>query len=179
MKGTSDTKNTKKETEEKKDKSKASKFLDKLDFTQISEIENNNVKTSKGSKSEDKHDPHSFPTLGDVIGPERAKEIKSGKSKIILGIGIVIGSLFIIFGAVMMMGSADRVADNVVFGEKQVFAMFLLLIGVLIIACSFAYKYMDKLFLKGIDENIESHDKTSSDSNKNNIKKDNINRNNR
>jgi hypothetical protein len=176
MKEDSDTKNPK-ENKEKSIKSKATGFLEKLDFAKLSEhIEESDA---KDSKSGEKHDHHTFPMLSDLLGPERIKEIKSGKSKILMGIGISIGILFIFLGILMTMGSADRVADNVVFGEKEVFSVFLILIGVLLIACSFAYKFLGKSFFKGIDSDIESYGKTSSDSSKNNIKKDNINRNNR
>jgi hypothetical protein len=179
MKEDSDTKNPKK-NKEKSIKSKASVFLEKLDFAKLSEhIEDSSAKDSQDSKSREEHDHHTFPMLSDLLGPERIKEIKSGKSKILMGIGISIGILFIFLGILMTMGSADRVADNVVFGEKEVFSVFLILIGILLIACSVAYKFLGKSFFKGIDNEIESYDKTSSDSTKNNIKKDNINRNNR
>jgi hypothetical protein len=180
MKGDSDTENTKKEDKGNKGKSRTSKFLKKLDFAQISEIEDNKAKNSDDSKSEDKEDdPHSFSFLNDLLGPERVKNIKSGKNKILMATGIIIGLLFIVFGAIMIMGSADRVADNVVFGEREVFSVFLMLIGVLIIACSLAYKFMGKSFFKEIDNDTNSYEKKSSDSAENNIKKDNINRNNR
>lgn len=178
----SETKKSKKENKEKSKVSKASRFFEKLDFAPISEheIEEGNAKDSKNSKSEGKEqDHHAFPMLSDILGPERVKKIKSRKSKILMGIGICIGLLFILLGAIMMMGSADRVADNVIFGEKEVFSVFLILIGALLIACSFAYKFLGKSFFEGIDNDIETYDKTSSDSTKANIKKDNINRNNR
>ena len=182
MKEDSETKNTKKEDKEISLKSRVSKFLEKLDFAQISEHEiedNNGKKDSKSENTEEKHDPHAFPMISDLLGPQRVKDIKSGKSKLLMGIGIFAGLLLIIFGAIMTMGSADRIADNVVFGEKEVFSVFLILIGVLLIACSFAYKFLGKSFFKGINEDIESYNKTSSDSTKDNIKEDNINRNNR
>jgi hypothetical protein len=179
MKEDSDTKNPK-ENKEKSIKSKASAFLEKLDFAKLSEhIEDNSANDSRDSKSREENDHYKFPMLSDLLGPKRIKEIKSGKSKILMGIGISIGILFIFSGILMTMGSVDRVADNVVFGEKEVFSVFLILIGILLIACSVAYKFLGKSFFKGIDNDIESYNETSSDSTKNNIKKDNINRNNR
>ena len=184
MKEDSDTKNSKKEHKENSFRSKTSKFIEKLDFAQISENEHEDDKGKKESEDsktneEEKDNSHVFPILSDILGSERIKDIRSGKSKLLMGIGIFVGLLLIIFGAIMTMGSADRIADNVIFGEREIFSVFLILVGILLIACSFAYKFLGKSFFKGIDENIESYDKTSSDSTKNNIKKDNINRNNR
>lgn len=163
----SDTKTGKKDDKKKSNKSSKSKFMDKLDFAKIFHYENedNGEKRQENPKDEEVHD-HLFPTLSEVLGPERLNEIKSGKSKLLMGIGIVVGLLFVIFGGLMMMGSADRVADNVVFGEREVFSVFLILIGVLIMACTLAYKFFGKSFLKGIDKDIESYDKVPSNSKK-------------
>ena len=171
MKEDSDTKTEKKEDKKTSDKSRTSKFMDKLDFAQIHQYENeHNVKKEQESSKSEEDPDHLFPTLSEVLGPERINEIKSGKSKLLVGIGIIVGLLFVIFGGIMMIGSADRVADNVVFGEREVFSVFLILIGVLIMACTLAYKYFGKSFLKGIDKDIESYDKVSSNSKKTNKK---------
>ncbi|WP_414470093.1 hypothetical protein [Methanobacterium sp. ACI-7] len=177
MKEDSENKNTKKEEKDKS--SRASKFLNKLDFMELAEHENS-TKSSNPETKEENHSAHSFPMLSDIFGSEKIEEIKSGKSKLLLGIGVLAGLLFILLGIIIItMGSADRVADNVVFGEKEVFSVFLILLGIIIMACTFAYRYMGKLFFKGIDGAIESYGETSSSSPKNNIKGDNINRNNR
>jgi len=187
MKKKSDAKNSEKEDKEKPDKSILSKFLEKFNFAHESvehfvfgrskseisksEHEHKDSKESENSKSEDKdekHDHHGFPMISYLLGPERVKNIKSKKNKILMCTGTFTGILLIIFGAVMITGSADRVADNVVFGEKEVFSVFLILTGILLIAYSFAYKFLGKSFFKGIDNDIESYDKKSSDSAKNN-----------
>ncbi|MGZ7067372.1 MAG: DUF308 domain-containing protein [Methanobacterium sp.] len=180
MKEDSDTQEPKKENKEKSNKSRAAMLFERLDFAQISEIEGGgkDPEDSK-SKKENDNDPHSFPLLSDIIGSKRAQNIKSRKSTILVIIGVIVGVLFIVLGAVMIMGSAERVADNVAFGEKEVFSVFLILIGVIIIACSFAYKFVGKSFFKEIDDEVNSYDEKSSPSAKNNIKKDNINRDNK
>jgi len=182
MKG-SDTE-TKKGDEEKSHGSRANKFFKKLDFVEISsEVEGKEEKVDKkNSESENKEekDNHSFSIMSNFLGPERINKIKSEKNKILIVTGIIAGILLVIFGIVVMMtASADKVADNVIFGEKDVFSVFLILIGVLLIAISLAYHFIGKSFFNRIDKEIESYDKMSSDSGKNNIKKDNINRNNR
>ena len=106
--------------------------------------------------------------ISDLLGPERVKNIKSKKNKILMCTGTFTGSLLIIFGIAMITEPAYRIADNVVFGEREVFSVFLILTGIILIACSFAYKFPDKSFFKRIDKDIESYDKKSSDSAKNN-----------
>lgn len=173
MKENSDTENPEKEDDEKLDKSIVSKFLKKFNFAQKSEHEqedkdSNEPENSKSEDKEEEHKPHGFPMISDLLSQERVKNIKSKKNKILMCTGTFTGILLIIFGALMITGSADRIADNVVFGEKEVFSAFLILVGILLIACSFAYKFLGKSFFKRIDDGIESYDKKSSDSAKNN-----------
>lgn len=177
MSDDSDTQDPKKEEE---GRSKASRLIKKLDFVQISDLEKQ-TKDPGDFKPEGKEgqDPHAFPLLSDIIGSQRVKNIKSGRNNLLMGLGIFVGILLIIFGIMMLMGSVESVADNVTFGEKEVFSVFLILIGVLIIACSFAYKFMGKSFFKEINDDDNSSHKKSSHSAKGNIKKDNINRDNR
>lgn len=175
MKEDSDTKNT--EKEEKKG-TRAYKFLEKLDFVRLPQNEDEGTKDSKAEKS-DQHDPHAFPMISDFLSPQKIKEIKSGKSKLLMIIGISVGLLLIVLGAISMMGSADRIADNVVFGEKEVFSVFLILVGIILIASSLAYKFLGKSFFKEIEDDVESHNKKSSSSTKTDTKKDNINRDNK
>lgn len=173
MKKNSDTKNPKKEDDEKSDKSIVSKFLKKFNFAQKSEhkLEDKDSNEPENFESGDKkgeHESHRFPMISDLLSPERVKNIKSKKNKILMCTGTFTGILLIILGALMITWSADRVADNVVFGEKEVFSVFLILAGILLMACSFAYKFLGKSFFEGIDNDIESYDKKSSDSAKNN-----------
>jgi len=180
MKEDSHTQNHKKENKEP-DKSKRSRFFEKLDLAQISELEELK-KPSKDSKSEkgqdNEEDSHSLSILGNFLGPKRIKKIKSKKNEIIMGIGVIFGILFIIYGIKILLGPVEKVADNIIFGEQEVFSVFLILLGIIIIAVSLAQKFMGKSFFKEID-NDQSYDKKSSNSAKDNIKKDNINRNNR
>lgn len=180
MKENSEKENSNKDKDKEKSTSRSmGNFLKKLDFAQIPESETKKEdKDSKSEKKSSKHDHHTFPLINDFLNSERFKRVKSEKNKIIKGTGIIISVLLILSGIYLMMSSTEKVADNVVFGEKAVFSVFLILIGILIIAIVFAYKFLNKSFFKGIDAKIESPKKESSNSKKN-IKKDNINKNNR
>ncbi len=159
--------------------SSTKKFFKKLDFGQIPEdkMESKDSKNSKSENQVPKHEDHAFPLIEEFLSSDRFENIKSGKNKLITGIGLFIGVLFIIGGIILMFGSAEKVADNVVFGEKAVFSVFLILIGILIMAGVLAHRFLDKSFFKGINKEIEMGKEISSNSTQENIKKDNINRN--
>lgn len=152
----------------------------KLDLGKIPEQDNLESKDSKNSKSEEdipNHEEHAFPIVEEFLNSDRFKKMKLEKSKLITGIGLFIGGLFIIGGIISIFGSADQIADNVVFGEKAVFSVFLILIGILIMAGVLARRFLDRSYFKGITTEIEMGEKISSNSTQENIKKDNINRN--
>ena len=159
-------------------------FLKKMDSmfpTRKSEkkdkkMENLEDKTPKDSEeqkhknSEDQnkeHDPHAFPMLGDFISSDKWKDLKSGKSNLVLVIGIVAGILLIYTGISLMIGSAgapERVADNVQFEDVSSFSAFLILAGALLMGGVLVRRFLDKSFFKGINKEIESHNGTSSNS---------------
>ena len=179
MKEDSHTQDHKKENK-KSAKSKGSRFLEKLDFAQISELEDlKKAPEDHSTKNEEKHESSSFLFLNDILGPERVNKIRNKKMDILMGIGIIIGILFVAYGINILMAPVEKVADNVIFGEKEVFSVFLILIGVIVIASSLAPKIMGNSFFKEIDNDQDTYDNKSSNSTKDNIKKDNINRDNR
>jgi len=169
MKKNSDMKNPEKKDDEKPAESIVSKFLEKFNFAH--EHEHKDPKESENSKSwdkEKKHYSHRFSMIISLLGSERVKNIKSKKNKILMCTGTFTGILLTIFGAVMITEPIDRIVDNVIFGEMEVFSVFLILTGILLIAYSFVYKFLGKSFFKRIDNDVESYDKKSSDSAKNN-----------
>ena len=178
-------KNSNNKVEEKSTTSKSREdFLKKMDSmfpTRKSEkkdkkMENLENKTPKGSEEQkhensegqDKeHDPHAFPMLGDFISSDKWKNLKSGKSNLVLVIGIVAGILLIYIGISLMIGSAgspERVADNVQFEDVSSFSAFLILAGALLMGGVLVRRFLDKSFFKGINKEIESHNGTSSNS---------------
>lgn len=162
-------KNSDKKVDKKSTTSKSmGNFLKKFDFARDLETEKKDEDTDN-SKSKDQsteHDPHAFPMMGDFLSSDKLKNIKSGKNKLVMGICLFVGALLIILGVLQMIDSPDKVADNVIFGERAVFSVFLILMGILVIAGVFARKFLDKSFFEGINKEIESRDGVSSNSTK-------------
>lgn len=173
----------KKETDGKGSKfSSARKFLDKLDFSQGLESEIKDPEKSGGLKSEDdssKHESHALPSIDSILKFFKVKDIESGKNKLKIIIGVMAGLILIILGIIYILAPSDTVADNVIFGEKAVFSVFLFLAGILIIAVVLAQKYLNKSFFGRINKELDSNNEMSSDQDEKDIKKVNINRNNR
>jgi hypothetical protein len=180
MKENSDKENSDEKVEKKDSTASSTKFSEKLDFAQTNKSSKDVDKENKPSKDQvPEDDPNAFPMIGGFLNSDRWKDIKSGKSKLVMGISIFVGALLIGSGVFLMMGSPERVADNAEFGDEAFFSVFLMLMGALLISGAVARKFIDKSFFKGINDEIESIDGTSSNSTKENIKRDNINRDNR
>lgn len=147
-------------------------FLKKLDFTNGIESEKKDEKNEDSENQAHEHDPHAFPMIGDFLSSDKLKDLKSGNNKLVMGIGIFAGALLIFAGIITLMtNSPEQVADNVIFGERAEFSVFLILAGILVIAGVFARKFLDKSFFKGINKEFESHNGTSSNSTKKEYKK--------
>jgi len=158
---------------EKSTTSKSMKnFLKKLDFTpQGNESEKKEEETKDPKDHAPEHDPHALPIIGDILSSDKWDDLKSGKNNLLVGIGIFVGAFLIGLGFFLMIGSPERVADNVQFGDMASFSVFLILAGVLVIAGVFASKFLNKSFFKGMNKKVESHNETSSNSTKEEYKK--------
>ncbi|MDI6724388.1 MAG: hypothetical protein QMD61_07040 [Methanobacterium sp.] len=145
-------------------------FIKKLDFSQGLESEKKDSEKPGDSEAETKDSKHesALPAVEDILKLLKVKDIESGKNKLKIIIGIAAGSILILGGIFFMMGSVETVADNVIFGEKAVFSVFLILLGILIIASVLAQKFLNKSFFKGINKEIESDKEASSNPNKKN-----------
>lgn len=143
-------------------------FIKKLDFSRGLESEEKEFKDSPAETEDSKQDNSALPTVDDILKLLKVKDIESGKNKLKIIIGIAAGSILILGGIFFMMGSVETVADNVIFGEKAVFSVFLILIGIIIIASVLAQKFLNKSFFKGINKEIESDKEASSNPNEKN-----------
>ena len=146
----------------------------------VEKLENQPPKGSKKEEGKDledqaqEQDPHAFPMVGDLLSSDKLKNLKSGKSNLILGIGIAAGALLIFAGIFLIMGSIgspERVADNVQFEDMSSFSVFLILAGFLIMGGVLARRFFDKSFFKVINKKIESQNGTSSNSTEKEYKK--------
>lgn len=186
-------KNSDSKVEEKPTTSKPREdFLKKLDSMfptrksgkKDKKMENSEDQTPEDSEKEEgnensedqtpEQDPHAFPMIGDFLSSDKLKDLKSGSNKLVLGIGILAGALLIGAGILLIIGpvaSPERVADNVEFGDMASFAAFLILAGVLVMGGVLARRFLDKSFFKRINNELDSHNGTSSNSTEKEYKK--------
>jgi len=150
-------------------------FFKKLDFKRGHKSEKKEDEAKDSKDQADEKDSHAFSMVGDFLSSDKLKNIKSGKSKLVMVIGIFAGALLICSGVFLIigsMGSPDKLlADNAEFGDTASFSVFLILIGIIVIAGVFARKFLDKSFFKGINKELESHNGTSSNSTEKEYKK--------
>lgn len=131
----------------------------------------------EGQDSKDQvpeRDPHAFPTARDFLSSDKLENLKSKKEVLILAVGIVAGVLLIcagIFLIISSLGAPERVADNAEFGDMASFSAFLILAGVLIMGGVLARRFLNRSFFKGINNKVESHNGTSSNSTEKEYKK--------
>lgn len=129
----------------------------------------------KGDKSSS--ESHDFHISQELMKFNFYRKLQSNKEQVIRISGGIIGAIFIIAGILYILGSAVRVADNVVYGERAVISAFLILVGVLIIAGIFARRFLEGSFLKNIHSELEVAEDPDSEENSKDMKekqKDNI-----
>jgi hypothetical protein len=102
--------------------------------------------------SEETHDLH---ITEELIKFKFIRNLHYRKDKLLRIIGGIVGVIFIIAGVVYIYGSAIKVVDNVVFSERAVTSAFLVLIGLLIIAASFARQLWRVTFLKNMQNQLQ------------------------
>lgn len=144
-----------------------------LNFKESQEKTPENRVKSKEKEIKDAPEPssvHDFHLSQEFMKFKIYRDIRSNKEKVIQIIGGIVGVMFILAGILYLLGSAFRVADNVVFGERAVLSAFLMLVGVLIIAGFFARKLLSGTFLKNIHTELEEVEEQPSKSKSSNVK---------
>jgi hypothetical protein len=113
-------------------------------------------------KADKKEEDHNEPSITSQLDNHDVfKYFKEKKDKIIKFVAAFIGLLLIIIGIILISSSMSRIVDNVVFGERAMFSVFLILIGVLILAAVFARKYLNDTLLKNIHTELEVEEEKS------------------
>jgi len=123
-----------------------------MDYNSSDSSKNQVSKNGSHENSEKKQDLH---ITEELIKFKFIRNLHSRKDKLLRIMGGILGVIFIIAGVVYIYGSAIKVVDNVVFGERAVTSAFLVLIGLLIIAASFARQLWRVNFLKNLQNQLQ------------------------
>ena len=100
---------------------------------------------------------HEEPELSflDLQDHDVFQSLKTNKDKIKKILAVTCSILLIMVGIILISTSVTRVSDNVIFGERAMFAALLILIGFLILAGVFAGKLLQGTFIKKIQNELE------------------------
>ena len=126
-------------------------------------------KSSKNSNKEETSQEHVDDNTFHIPGLSEhnfINLINNKRDRIIKVVALLIGGLLILYGLVIISASVTKVADNVIFGEEATLAVFLMLLGVLIIVAAFAQRILDKTFLSKINTELDvTEERSKSDAN--------------
>ena len=114
-------------------------------------------KKEKGSKKIPQN-PEEDPTLYFIDGlkdHEKVQSIREKKKSILKAIAIAVSIILIIIAVVYSLGPTEEVASNVIFGERAMFSVLLILIAFLILSATFASKLREHKFFKKINTDLE------------------------
>jgi len=130
------------------------------------------TKEEPKTSEESPNNHHALPGSDKIFELERnfIDSFKSEKLTWVNIVTLIIGVLLIILGIIILSGSSEKVADNVVFGERAVLAVFMILIGVIVMAIAVAYKLLNKTFLNKLFKDLKVVEKKSEDIDKSNSK---------
>lgn len=137
-------------------------------------------KSSKNSNKEETSQEHVDDNTFHIPGLSEhnfINLINNKRDRIIKVVALLIGGLLILYGLVIISASVTKVADNVIFGEEATLAVFLMLLGVLIIVAAFAQRILDKTFLSKINTELDvTEERSKSDANSKKGKDENANK---
>ena len=102
--------------------------------------------------------PDEDPTINmfkNIKEHEKLQSLRKRKNKIIKVVAIITSILLIFIGIILSITPNEKVASNVIFGERAMFSVLLILIAFMILAAVFASRLLQAKFLKGIHEDLE------------------------
>ncbi len=155
IKGSLSGKSPKKEGDEinqKSSKQAARKFTG-----DASDSPNKNEKAKKKNErvSQNSEEDPTLYFINNLKEHETVQSLRKRKNTIIKVVASTISGILIIIGIIYGLSPTDQVASNVIFGERAMFAVFLILVAFLILAAVFASRLLKGKFLKDIHQNLE------------------------
>jgi uncharacterized membrane protein (DUF485 family) len=126
------------------------------------------AKSSESKKEENKEiSPNQLPLieLFHQVEEKLSDFVSSDRKKILQTAGFILAVALIIFGIVLLFGSADKVLDNVISGERAVTSAFLIIVGLLILAIVLAPRIVGKTSLDNLYREVQIVEDDSSPKN--------------
>jgi hypothetical protein len=130
---------------------KKSKEKDKKESNQI----NPDKKDKKESEQINSEEDPAIYFMNNLKDHKRVASLRKRKEKIIRVTASIISIILILIGIVYGTGRTQDVASNVIFGERAMFSVFLIMVGFLILAAVFASKLLEGRFLGNISKELD------------------------
>jgi hypothetical protein len=115
-------------------------------------------KKSKNTHGKVPENPEEDPTIymfKNFKEHEKLQALRKRKSTIIKITAITTSIILIIIGIIYSLTPDERVASNVIFGERAMFSVFLILVAFMILVAVFASKLLEGKYLKSIHQNLQ------------------------
>lgn len=128
-------------------------------FTERTSNSPKKVKKKEKDGKEDKElPPEKDPSLYIIYNfkdHEKVQSLRKKKNSILKVIAITISIILIIIAVVYSLSPTEQVASNVIFGERAMFSVLLILVALLILSAVFAGKLLEGKLLKNIRQDLE------------------------
>lgn len=127
------------------------------DPTKKTEKQSKPPKAKKNNKKATES-PEEDPTIymfKNIKEHEKLSSLRNKKNTIIKITAITISIILIIIGIIYSLTPDEKVASNVIFGERAMFSVFLILAAFMILAAVYARKLLEGKYLKNIHQNLE------------------------
>ncbi|HTX60950.1 MAG TPA: hypothetical protein VMC48_01455 [Methanobacterium sp.] len=112
-------------------------------------------KSKKGQVPEKPEDDPTIHLFKNLKEHEKLNSLRKRKSTIIKITASIVSVILIIIGIIYSLVPDERVASNVIFGERAMFSVFLILVALMILAAAFASKLLEGKYLRNIRRDLE------------------------
>jgi hypothetical protein len=130
---------------------KKKKKKDKKESEHINSDEKDKKESSQINSDEDL----AIYFMNNLKDHKRVASLRKRKEKIIRVTASIISILLIFIGIIYSFDSNPDIASNVIFGERAMFSVFLIMVGFLILAAVFASKLLEGRFLGNISKELD------------------------
>lgn len=111
-------------------------------------------KAEKKVHEEQKEDP-ALNIIEEIKSHKVVQWLRKRKEKVIKAVAITISVILFVIAIIYSLTPTEQVASNVIFGERAMFSVLLIMVAVLILAAVFANRLLEGKYFKDIHKDLE------------------------